>query len=174
MDEEGHFWIVPGGVAVRFRPEETQLLTDLLRLLAGTGDPAEDPGSARLHPPVYLGDREADAEWRRLAGAELSAARRADRSVFELVIESAASAATPADEDESDEEPAAHIVIPVAEAEAVLRVVNDARLVLGARWGIDGPDDYDRLRPEASAVLNFLGWIVSDLSTLLRRHLQER
>lgn len=144
--------LVDEGVRVEIDPAEAAFLEDLLRVLAATTDPDQDPGAARLTLPVYREDPEADDEWRRLAGAELDAARRADRSSFELVLEAAAEGPT---------------VMSRAEAAAFMRVVNDVRLVLGARWGIEGPDDYDALRPEANHALGYLGWLVAELAELL-------
>ncbi|MFP3915019.1 MAG: DUF2017 family protein [Actinomycetota bacterium] len=152
-----HFRLVPEGVEVSLTPEEALVLGDVLTVLARMGDSSDDPGAARLHPPVYLDDPEADAEWRRLAGTELSAARRADRSAVEMVLEATETAHG------SGEDP----VISTGEAEALLRVLNDVRLVLAARWGVDSPDAYDRLRPEAADVLSFLGWLVSELAIVL-------
>lgn len=152
-----HFRLVGDGVDVRLAPEESIFLSDVLAVLGGLGDPGEDPGAARLQPPVYLDDPEADAEWRRLAGTELSAARRADRSALEMVLEAVDSARARGED----------AVISVAEAEAMMRVLNDVRLVLAARWGVDSPDSYDQIRPESADVLSFLGWLVSELAIVL-------
>lgn len=152
-----HFRLVAEGMEVDFSPEESILVSDVLSVLGRLGDPSEDPGAARLAPPVYMDDPEADAEWRRLAGAELNAARRADRSALEMVLEAV---------DTAQAEGGA-VVVSVAEAEAMMRVLNEARLVLAARWGVDTPDAYDDLRPEASNVLSFLGWLVSELAIVL-------
>lgn len=160
-----HFDLVPEGVEVRFTAGEARLLSDLPQVLAGLGDEAEDPGAARLNPPVYLGDPEADAEWRRLAGSELSSARRTDRSAFEMVVDAVLEQAGDVP-DPADEEPGP-VVISEEEAGAFLRVVNEVRLVLGARWGIDGPDDFEHLRPEAGEVLSYLGWLVAELAEVL-------
>jgi len=159
-----HFRLVPEGVEVRFTPGEARLLADLPHVLAGLGAEAEDPGAARLNPPVYLGDPEADAEWRRLAGSELNSARRADRSAFEMVVDAVLEHVD--DRDPAEEEPES-VVISEEEAGAFLRVVNEVRLVLGARWGIDGPDDFEHLRPEAGEVLSYLGWLVTEIAEVL-------
>lgn len=152
-----HFRLVPEGVEVDFSPEESILVSDVLSVLGRLGDPSEDPGAARLAPPVYMDDPDADAEWRRLAGAELNAARRADRSALEMVLEAVDTAHTEG----------GGVIVSVAEAEAMMRVLNEARLVLAARWGVDTSDAYDDLRPEASNVLSFLGWLVSELAIVL-------
>lgn len=154
----GHYFrLVDDGVEATFASHEVAFLADLPRVLADLGDPGDDPGAARLNPPVYLGDPDSEEEWRRFAGGELDASRRADRSAFETVVDALA---------EQDADPAT-FVISDEEAGAFMRVANEVRLVLGARWGIDGPDDYDRLRSEAGAVLGFLGWVVSELAEVL-------
>jgi hypothetical protein len=152
-----HFRLVGDGVAVDLAPEESIFLGDVLAVLARVGDPGEDPGAARLQTPAYLDDPAADSEWRRLAGSELNAARRADRSALEMVLEAIDTARA------EGETP----VISVAEAEAMMRVLNDVRLVLAARWGVDSADSYDDIRPEASDILSFLGWLVSELAIVL-------
>jgi hypothetical protein len=155
-----HFRLAGDGVEVRLGSEEVFLLGEVTRLLVGLGDPASDPGAARLSPPVYLDDPEADAEWRRLAGSELDQARRADRSAVETILETLRS------------EPGS-VTVSIPEANAMMRVFNDARLALGARWGIDEPEDYEKLRPEAEEVLSFLGWVVSELAIVLGGALQQ-
>lgn len=154
--------LVEDGVELEMRPEEIALLSELPAMLTQVGDPATDAGAVRLNPPVYLGDPEADAEWRRLAGSELDSARRADRTTFQTVL------------DEVATDDASTTVVTLDQARAVLRVVNEARLVLGARWQVDGPEDYDALTPEAEAVMGFLGWIVTDLSETLGKSLDRR
>lgn len=154
----GRFRVVSEGVAVELPAHEVAFLGDLVELLAGLGTPEDDAGAARLNPPAYLGEPEANQEWKRFAGTELNAARRADRSAFELVLEAVGQAR---------EERTGPAVISLLEAQAVLRVANDARLVLGARWGVETADDYENLRPEAADILAFLGWLVSDLAIVL-------
>ena len=153
-----HFRLVPGGLEVSLSPEEVLFFGALLRLLGGMGLPEEDPGAARLGPPVYLGDPDADAEWRRFAGTELSAARTADRSSLETVLDALAEAHSRGE---------SSVTVSLEEANAMLRVVNDARLVLGARWGIDTAEDCQRLRRESSEIMDYLGWVVSDLAITL-------
>lgn len=154
------FRIVRDGVSIALSGPEAELLKDGLAMLEGLGRPANDRGAARLNPPVYLDDAEADAEWRKFAGSELDSARRADRSAYELLLDSVAAAG-------ADPDRLGSVVASRHEAIAFLRVVNEIRLALAARWEIETPDDYDDLRPEAHGVLDFLGWIVSDLADVL-------
>ncbi len=143
---------VGDGIEVNLQAGEVGFLAGVLEVLAGLGGPEEDAGAARLSPPAYPDDPDADEEWRRFAGGELDRARRADRSSFELVVQAAADGPT---------------VMSMGEASAFLRVVNEVRLVLGARWGVEGPDDYDTLRTEAGDALGYLGWVVAELAELL-------
>ncbi len=154
------FRLEQGSVVARLTGVEASFLKDAVEILEGLGTPEEDPGAARLHPPVYLGDPEADTEWRRLAGGELRTSRRADRSSFQLVLDAVEEGgATGSDTGEA--------TISLLEAAAFLRVVNEVRLVLAARWGIDTAEDFEDLRPEADDVLTFLGWIVTELAEVL-------
>lgn len=125
-------------------------MSDVLPLLAGLGPVGADPASTRLNVPVYLDDPEANEEWWRLMGAELEASRSSDRRVFERVlgIEGAA-------------------VLSDDEADAFLRVVNESRLVLGARLGLDVEDDHDRLPQQSRQVLDYLGWVLEELTAAL-------
>lgn len=164
---ELRFRLVDEGVSVRLSGIETSFLRDAIELLEGMGTAEDDPGTARLNPPVYLGDPEADAEWRRLAGGELQTSRRADRSAFELVLDAI-------DEAGAEGIEMAEAVISGLEAAAILRVLNEVRLVLAARWGVDTPEDFDDLRPEADDVLSFLGWLVTDLADVLGEALDAR
>jgi hypothetical protein len=134
------FLPVPDGVLVTLEPDDLDLLNQIPEFLRGLGTPAQDPASARLRSPVYTSDPEASEEWWRLMGDEIDHARTADRSAFELIL-AAATAGT---------------VASVAEAEAFLRVLNEARLALAARLGVDEQGDYERLEPDDRAALDYL------------------
>lgn len=149
-----HFETVDGTIEVRLSPEERAFLGDVLPLLAGIGAPGADPAADRLQVPVYLDDPDANAEWWRLMGSELEAGRRADRAVFERTV--------------SSHQP---IALSDAEADAVLRVLNEARLALGARFGIDVEDDHDDLPEDSRQVLDYLGWIQEELTLELMKAL---
>jgi len=161
-----HFALVDGEIEVRLSSTELAFLSDLLEVLAGLGSESDDPGAARLSPPVYLDDPEAEKEWRRLSVSELEASRRADRAAFESVITTMTR-----DGRDADGETVSIATITRTEADALIRVVNEVRLVLGSRWGIDTAEDYDDLRPEAADVLSFLGWLVSEMAAVLEEAL---
>lgn len=148
------FRITAGGIAVEMSPEERMFLGDVLPLLAGIGAKGADPAADRLMVPVYLNDPEANEEWWRLMGQDLDAARQADRAVFSKMV--------------SGEAP---VVLDLEEADAVLRVLNEVRLALGARLGIEVAADHDELAEESRQVMDYLGWIQEELTIELTRAL---
>lgn len=142
-----HFETVRGGIRARLSPEERIFLGDVLPLLAGIGAPGQDPAADRLQVPVYLDDPESNQEWWRLMGQDLSAARHADRAVFARMV-----AADDA------------VTLDLEEADAVLRVLNEARLALGARLGIDVEADHAELAEDSRQVMDYLGWVQEELT----------
>jgi len=135
-------------------PEERMFLGDVLPLLAGIGAPGADPAADRLNVPVYLDDPEANEEWWRLMGKDLEASRQADRAVFDRAV--------------SSDDP---VVLDTDDADAVLRVLNEARLALGARFGIDVESDHAELPEESRQVMDYLGWLQEELTVELLRAL---
>jgi hypothetical protein len=149
-----HFRTTRQGIRVELSAEERLFLGDVAPLLAGIGAPGSDPAADRLRVPVYLDDPEANDEWWRLMGQDLEAARQADRAVFQRVV--------------SSDEP---VTLDAGEADAMLRVLNQARLALGARFGIDVEADHDELPEDSRQVLDYLGWIQEELTVELVRAL---
>lgn len=149
-----HFRTTRRGIEVDLSPVERVFLGDVLPLLAGIGAPGVDPAADRLNVPVYLDDPESNEEWWRLMGQDLVASRQADRTVFGKMVDS--------------EVP---IVLTVEEADAVLRVLNQARLALGARLGIDVEGDHEQLPEESRQVMDYLGWVQEELTMELMRAL---
>jgi hypothetical protein len=149
-----HFRTTAEGIRVDLSPEERLFLGDVLPMLAEIGAPGTDPAADRFHIPVYLDDQDANEEWWRLMGQDLEAARRADRTVFHEVISS----------DEA-------VTISTDDAGAMLRVLNQARLALGARLGIDVEEDHDELPEDSRQVMDHLGWIQEELTVELARAL---
>lgn len=142
------------GIEVELTSEERLFLGDVLPLLAGIGARGEDPAADRLNVPVYLDDAGANDEWWRLMGQDLESGRKSDRAVFRKVVES--------------EEP---VLLDQEEADAVLRVLNEARLVLGARFGIEVEADHEELPEDSRQVMDYLGWIQERLTVELMRSL---
>ena len=148
------FRTTSGGITVEMSPEERMFLGDVLPLLAGIGAKGSDPAADRLMVPVYLDDPEANEEWWRLMGQDLDAARRADRAVFSKMV--------------TGDGP---VTLDLEEADAVLRVLNEVRLALGARLGVEVEADHDELAEESRQVMDYLGWIQEQLTTELSRAL---
>ena len=139
------FLPTPDGILVTLEPDDLDLLRQLPEFLGELGEPDEDPAASRLQVPVYLDDPEASEEWWRLMGGELDQSRAADRSAFALVVE-AASAGT---------------LASTAEAEAFLRVLNEARLALAARLGVEVEADYEELPDDDRSALDYLAGMQS-------------
>lgn len=149
-----HFHITAEGIRVDLSREVRLFLGDVLPLLAEIGAPGSDPAADRLHIPVYLDDPVANEEWWRLMGQDLDAARQADRAVFQKVV--------------SGDEP---VTLSAEDADAMLRVLNQARLALGARLGIDVEEDHEELPEDSRQVMDYLAWIQEELTAELTRTL---
>jgi len=149
-----HFRTTREGIEVTLSPEERMFLGDVLPLLAGIGARGSDPAADRLNVPVYLDDPDANEEWWRLMGQDLESARRADRAIFKKSV--------------SSDGP---VILDDEEADAMLRVLNEARLALGARFGIDVEADHDELPEDSRQVIDYLGWIQEELTIELMRSL---
>lgn len=111
-----------------------------------------DPGRERLFPRAYLDPTEEQAEddWQRLVHPELVAAKRgAARTMLEGL--------------DRLERQGDRLVVDLGrdEAEAWLGVLNDARLVLGTRLGVEEGIDYEAVDPDdpEAALLVFYGFL---------------
>jgi hypothetical protein len=137
-----------GGVSLTLGSTETRILrhvlTEMLELLGPEEEVADplaaalgigrigtsttvpdDPALARLFPDGYTDDPEASADFRRYTEPSLRAAKRlATRTALETIGE-----------------PGRRQVLSLEQAELWLRALNDTRLVLGERLGVD--DDWD-------------------------------
>ena len=149
-----HFRTRRSGIQMTLTPEERRFRGDVLPRLSGIGSPGKDPAADRLKVPVYLDDPESNSEWWRLMGEDLEGARRADRAVFAKAVAEKGS-----------------ITLSEEDANAVLRVLNEARLALGARLGIDVEADHDDLPEDSRQVMDYLGWIQEELTLELMRGL---
>ena len=148
------FRAIPEGIEVDLTPEVRTFLGDVLPLLAEVGDPENDPAARRLNVPVYLNDAESNEEWWRLMGPDLDAARQADRRIFRTTV---------------DSEPPVQLIDD--EADDLLRVLNETRLALGARMGVEVEEDYDELPEHSRMVLAYLGSILEELTEELSNRL---
>lgn len=149
----GHFDLIPGNrVRIRLSSSERALLQDVLVFVTGIeASPASPNPRSRI--PVYLGDAESSEEWSRLMGEQLDRDRSADRQSYTGIVKS----------DERE------VVVDFDQAEAFLRVVNNGRLALADRMGIEVEEDYALLAADEEMVLGFLGYLVNDLSAELAR-----
>lgn len=148
-----HFKTTRRGILVVLTPEERVFLGDVVPLLVDVGSSESDPAAARLHVPVYLDDPASNNEWWRLMGGELDLARNADRKTFTDALQ-------------TDSGP-----MSIEEANSFLRVLNEARLALGARLGIEVDGDHERLPEESRHVLDYLGWLQEELTVELTKSL---
>jgi ferric-dicitrate binding protein FerR (iron transport regulator) len=85
-------------------------------------------------------------------GEELSAARRADRHVFERVMTEQG-----------------RVRLSAQDAGSLLKVLNEGRLALGARFGVEVEADHEDLPEEQREVMDYLAWLLDDLTTELTR-----
>jgi hypothetical protein len=139
-------------IVVRLPSAEREFLSQVLDLLAdvdGQEPESGDPAARRLNVPVYLDDERSNDEWWRLMGDELSSSRAADRKLYAGVLGKKESRLT-------DEE-----------ADAFLRVINEGRLAFAARLGLEVEEDHDRLPDAERAALDYMGWVLEDLTITL-------
>ncbi|UCG40711.1 MAG: DUF2017 family protein [Acidimicrobiia bacterium] len=131
--------------------EIEEVLRSVPGWLASVGRKGRDPAADRLAPRVYADDDAAAEEFDRLMTPELDAGRTADRERYERVIDRAVRGGTILDEED---------------AFAVLRVLDEARLVIAARLGIDSdvwePNPSMDAAPELH-LYHLLGWIQDSL-----------
>jgi hypothetical protein len=152
-----------GGISLTLERFEFELLESLptaIRRLVEDPDP-DDVAFARLFPTCVPDDDEEDAEVRRLIFDDLLAAR------LEAVDEVAAIL----ERNERGRRGTRVIDLDDEESGLVLGVVNDVRLTLGARVGIErlDRDEVDADHPAAPtlAVMDHLAWIQEELLAAL-------
>lgn len=141
-----------GRFEVRLDPPERDLLRSLAPQMRDVIDDRNsgDPAVARLFPPAYREERDAEleSEFRLLAGDELRSSHLAALATLE----------ESADAERLDEE----------QILAWMRAVNDVRLVLGTRLGVteegdERPTDVSGPRAAAFAVYDFLTWLQGEI-----------
>ncbi len=118
----GRFRLRAGSLEVRLGLDEVQALTLVPGLLASVGREAGDPAAERLEVAAYPDDDEAQAEYGRLMGPELDGDRLRDRSTMYSSL---------------DDARRGPVNLSLAEANAWLMVINEARLTLASRLGIE-------------------------------------
>lgn len=146
-----------GSIVPRLSDFEVAILRMVPRLIDSVGGWDDDPAAERLTPEVFADDPERSAEFRRLAGELIDAGRAEDAAALDDLIESAAAG------------------IPLTEQQAGswMRAINQARLILGARLGIeeDGWEETSSFAPDDPHVvlLHLLSRIQGDLIRAVSR-----
>jgi hypothetical protein len=138
----------PDGVRLDLPEDERALLSQLAgELRALIDDAPEDPGLRRLFPPAHE-DETLEEQYRELTRDQLTTGR--DRAL------------------ETIEETASNTLLSPEEADAWLRGVNDARLVLGTRLEVTEDFDWDAVdlgHPQVQelALYAYLSWLQEQL-----------
>ena len=134
------FKVLPDRIEMRPMGDDLLALSLMQELLASVGEEPDDPAAGRLSVAAYPQDGEAQSEYERLMNPELDRQRRMDRDAVASVLKAAESGT---------------VDLTATEAEALLMVLNEARLALGARLGIveDGWDSGDRRASDPVALL---------------------
>lgn len=146
----------PDGVRVLVGDDRLLALEMIPDLLDSVGAAEGDPALRRLTPSAYLEDPAAQEEYGRLTQPELERERAADRRVLDELL-----AARKQDAGGEPDEPK---VLGEEETAALLRVMNESRLTLAARLGIEdetwekAPDRPDRESP-AMMLLRYLTYL---------------
>lgn len=143
-----------------FEVELLQTLRDGLRASLESGD-EDDPVLARLFPPAVPDDEDTDREVRRLFHGELLRGRLAALDELAALLERGRTTARGRLRvDLVEEEPA-----------LVLGVLNDLRLAIGVRVGVDRieRDEIDADHPAAAplAVMDHFAWLQEQLLAVL-------
>ncbi len=148
------------GIAVNLGSSER----DLLRTLVGevrellTTSLVGDPKLARLFPPAYFDNDEAETEYQRLMRDELIASRLDSIATVDAFL--------------SDDKLK---MVTFAQLDAFCAALNGVRLVLGTVLNIDEIDDYldaDNPRHDELTLYNYLSWLLDGaVSTLMEQPL---
>ena len=154
----GAVWKAGDRIFVRLSDDERGFLSQLPALLSGVGARADDPAAVRLHPNAYPEDSPEAWEFSRMTDSDLDQARRTDTDAFMESLERAAGDG-----------------LSLGEAEAWVRLVGDARLVLAAREGIDRNGEL----PEPSvanprlSLVHYLGALQNEIVEVLMTTMAE-
>jgi hypothetical protein len=128
-------------VEVRLSDGEISVLADLPELIAREGD-----ADGRLAYVAHADDEGAEERYRELIGDDLDRLRAADRSTFTKALGTSS--------------------LTLEEAEAWMRVIGEARIVLAGRLGIteDGwEEEAAATRDPEMALLGYLGYLQEGL-----------
>lgn len=147
-----------GGLAWLLGDAELSLVVRLVGQLDEVIDgPTDDPVVERLFPPAIEGDDDADAELRALLAGDLLLSRHEACAAVQLALQRA----------EPARRGAQRVVLVDDEPALVLQVLNDVRLALGARVGMEVVADRDLAQDEATlaalASMDLLAWFQEQL-----------
>ncbi len=137
-----------GGVRLELDAEERALLAGIgEELHALLDEQPDDPSLRRLYPPAHE-DEKLEQEFRELTRSQLAAGRERAIEILERT--------------------AGNELLSAEEADAWLRVLNDARLVLGTRLDVTEDYDWEALdantpRAQELALYAYLSWLQEQL-----------
>ena len=153
------FKVMPDRIEMRPVGDDLAALSLMQEALASVGKEPGDPAVGRLSVAAYPDDGEAQSEYERLMNPELDRQRRMDRDAVTSVLKAAESGT---------------VQLTAPEAEALLMVLNEARLALGARLGIveDGWGSEEWVSDPAALLLRYLTGYQDDLVRALAERLE--
>lgn len=154
------FKILPDRIEMRPMGDDLLALSLMQEMLASVGEEPDDPAAGRLSVAAYPDDGDAQSEYERLTNPDLDRQRQMDRDVVASVLKAAESGT---------------VDLTASEAEALLMVLNEARLALGARLGIveDGwESDERRASDPVAPLLRYLTGYQDDLVRALAERLE--
>ncbi|MCY3538636.1 MAG: DUF2017 family protein [bacterium] len=105
--------------------DDRLVLSLMSEVLTSVGNREEDPATERLSVAAYPDDEEAQTEYERFMQSDLVTGRRIDQAVVDTVIKG------------FEDGP---VSLSWPDAESLLMAVNEARVVIGARLGIESDD----------------------------------
>jgi hypothetical protein len=138
---------VPDGVRLDLPDDERQLLRQVALEVSLLAEQPSDPSARRLFPRAHE-DEELERQYRDVAGEQLASGRR---KALETMGETA---------DQT--------LLTPEEADAWLRGLNDARLVLGTRLDVNEDFDWEAVGPDHPdaqelALYAYLSWLQEQL-----------
>lgn len=129
----------PDGVEVQVGADHLLALELIPDLLDSVGSAEGDPAVRRLTPSAYPDDQEAQEEYGRMINPELEREREADRRILGNLLAARERAAVSGKKGEKfgASGTSETTVLSNEDAEGLLRVMNESRLTLASRLGIE-------------------------------------
>ena len=149
--------MTPDGVRARLGVTDRLMLKRVSEVLQSVGVESDDPAIGRLRPSLYGPSEGADANIEAMMRDELETGRAADLSIVDEALQGSG-----------------NLVLTDEEADAWVRVLGDARLVVAARLGIED-DSWER---DASGgfqkvFLQYLSYAQASLTDALLEQLED-